>query len=194
MSDAVGAHNGLHSEQGARNGEHPGRSRHPVIKVADLAWLEFEKPDLDRAEAFARAFGFQSVLRTSQELQLRGTDAGAPCVVLRRGPRSRFVGVAFKAQDRADVRRLADATGAPTRALPETFGGLSSTWWIRAASPCTSWRAPTSWRPCPASSRTNSTSATHCAAPTPPSGHRACPAGCSGSGMWFCRRPTTSRR
>ncbi|HME79858.1 MAG TPA: VOC family protein [Mycobacterium sp.] len=125
MSDAVGAHNGLHSEQGARNGEHPGRSRHPVIKVADLAWLEFEKPDLDRAEAFARAFGFQSVLRTSQELQLRGTDAGAPCVVLRRGPRSRFVGVAFKAQDRADVRRLADATGAPTRALPETFGGLS---------------------------------------------------------------------
>ena len=45
--------------------------------------------------------------------------------VLRRGPRSRFAGVAFKAQDRADVQRLADATGAPTRALPETFGGLS---------------------------------------------------------------------
>ena len=58
MSDTVGAHNDLHSEQGARPGEHPGRSRNPVIKVHDIAWLEFEKPDLTRAEAFARAFGF----------------------------------------------------------------------------------------------------------------------------------------
>ncbi len=85
MSDTVGAHNDLHSEQGARQGEHPGRSRNPVIKVADIAWLEFEKPDLARAEAFAHAFGFATVLRTADELQLRGTDAGAPCVILRRG-------------------------------------------------------------------------------------------------------------
>ena len=27
-------------------------------RCADIAWLEFEKPDLDRAEAFAHAFGF----------------------------------------------------------------------------------------------------------------------------------------
>ena len=46
MNHLVGAHNDLHSEQGARKGEHPGRSRNPVIKVADIAWLEFEKPDL----------------------------------------------------------------------------------------------------------------------------------------------------
>ncbi len=54
MSDAVGTHSDLHSEQGARAGEHTGRSRNPVIKVADIAWLEFEKPDLVRAESFAR--------------------------------------------------------------------------------------------------------------------------------------------
>jgi hypothetical protein len=55
MSDhVVGAHNDLHSHQGARNGEHPGRSRDPIIKVHDIAWLEFEKPDLARAEAFSR--------------------------------------------------------------------------------------------------------------------------------------------
>ncbi|MGC7327363.1 2,3-dihydroxybiphenyl 1,2-dioxygenase, partial [Mycobacteroides abscessus subsp. abscessus] len=50
MNDLVGAHNELHSEQGALKGEHCGRSRNPVIKVADIAWLEFEKPDLRRAE------------------------------------------------------------------------------------------------------------------------------------------------
>ena len=55
----------------------PGRARNPVIKVHDLAWLEFEKPDLDRAEAFAHArSGSRTVLRTADELQLRGTDAG----------------------------------------------------------------------------------------------------------------------
>ena len=37
----------------ATRAEHPGRSINPVIKVADLAWLEFEKPDLARTEAFA---------------------------------------------------------------------------------------------------------------------------------------------
>jgi catechol 2,3-dioxygenase-like lactoylglutathione lyase family enzyme len=125
MSDTVGAHNDLHSGQGGRTGEHPGRSRHPLVKVHDIAWLEFEKPDLVRAEAFAHAFGFATAMRTSDELQLRGTDAGAPCLVVRRGPRSRFVGTAFTAADEVDVRRLANAMGAPTTSLPESIGGLS---------------------------------------------------------------------
>ena len=124
MSSTIGAHNELHSEQGGKPGEHPGRPRNPVIKVADIAWLEFEKPDLDRAEAFARAFGFTTALRTPDELQLRGTDAGAPCVLLRRGARSRFVGAAFRAADEVDVRKLADAAGAAARPLPESIGGV----------------------------------------------------------------------
>jgi catechol 2,3-dioxygenase-like lactoylglutathione lyase family enzyme len=125
MSGTVGAHNELHSEQGALPGEHSGRSRNPVIKVADLAWLEFEKPDLDRAEAFARAFGFTILLRTSDELQLRGSDEGGPCVLLRRGSRSRFAGTAFRAADEVDVLRLADATRTTAKPLPESLGGLS---------------------------------------------------------------------
>jgi glyoxalase/bleomycin resistance protein/dioxygenase superfamily protein len=125
MKDLVGAHNDLHSEHGARKGEHSGRSGNPVIKVADIAWLEFEKPDLARAEAFANAFGFATALRTGDELQLRGTDPGAPCVIIRRGSRTRFLGAAFKAQDEADLLRLAKATGTRTRPLPETIGGLT---------------------------------------------------------------------
>lgn len=121
----IDAHAGLHSELGARRGEHSGRSRNPVIKVRDLAWLEFEKTDLMRTAAFARAFGFQTVLSTPDELQLRGTDSGTPCVLVRRGERTRFTGVAFAAHDEIDVLRLADASGAPTRALPESIGGLA---------------------------------------------------------------------
>ncbi|WP_040805919.1 VOC family protein [Nocardia concava] len=125
MSGHHDVHSGLHSEQGAHAGEHPGRARNPVIKVLDLAWLEFEKPDLDGAEAFAHAFGFATAARTADELQLRGTDPGAPCVLIRRGERSRFVGPAFRAADSADLLRLADATGARAVPLPESLGGLT---------------------------------------------------------------------
>ncbi|MDT5222746.1 MAG: hypothetical protein QOG19_153 [Mycobacterium sp.] len=121
----VGAHNDLHSDQGARKGEHPGRSRDPIIKVHDIAWLEFEKPDLVRAEAFSRAFGFSTALRTADELYLRGTDPGSPCVLIQRGPRSRFVGATYTAQDQSDVLRLAEATGARVRALPQSLGGVA---------------------------------------------------------------------
>src|SRR6201998_2246084 len=119
----AGAHTDLHSDQGARQGEHPGRSRDPIIKVHDIAWLEFEKPDLVRAEAFSRAFGFSTALCTDYELYLRGTDPGSPCVLIRQGPRSRFVAAAYTAQDQSDVRRLAEATGARVRALPGPLGG-----------------------------------------------------------------------
>ncbi|MDT5067841.1 MAG: hypothetical protein QOK02_3996 [Mycobacterium sp.] len=124
MKGLVGAHSDLHSEQGPHKGEHPGRSRNPVIKVQDIAWLEFEKPDLVRAEAFAHAFGFATVLRADRELHLRGTDAGSPCVIIRRGARSRFVGTAFRAHDEADLLRLADATNSAAHRLPDTLGGL----------------------------------------------------------------------
>ena len=125
MTTHHGTHNDLHSEQGALRGEHPGRATNPTIKVADLAWLEFQKPDLAGSERFAHAFGFTTVSRTADELQLRGTDSGAPCVIVRRGPRSTYLGAAFRAAEPTDVLRLADATGAEVSKLPESLGGIT---------------------------------------------------------------------
>ena len=121
----VGVHKDLHSDQGTRKGEHPGRAANPIIKVHDITWLEFEKPNLAAAEAFALAFGFATALRTPDELHLRGTDAGAPCVLIRRGDRSRFIGAAYTAAEQSDVLRLAEATGHRVRPLPEALGGVS---------------------------------------------------------------------
>ncbi|PRC60794.1 2,3-dihydroxybiphenyl 1,2-dioxygenase, partial [Mycobacterium sp. ITM-2017-0098] len=50
-----------------RHGAPGSAPRNPVIKVQDIAWLEIEKPDLLRAEAFAQAFGFSTALRTDDE-------------------------------------------------------------------------------------------------------------------------------
>ena len=125
MATHQGTHSDLHSEQGALSGEHRGRAKNPVIKVLDLAWLEFEKPDLGGTERFATAFGLGAVSRTPDELQLRGTDGGSACVVVRRVPRSRYEGATFRAADGADLIRLAEATGATVDKLPESIGGLT---------------------------------------------------------------------
>ena len=117
---AVDTHNGLHSDLGGLQREHPGRSRNPVIKVVELAWLEFVKPDLDRAERFALDFGFQVVERTPDVLTLRGTWSGVPCLVVRQGARAGFVGPTFLAESATDVERLAKAHGAATT---PTHGG-----------------------------------------------------------------------
>ena len=105
MDDATQktAHEDLHSEQGAIRGDRPARAGNPVIKVEDLAWLEFEKPDLDAAERFAHDFGFATAYRSEAELHLRGTLPGSQAVIIRRGSRSRFVAPAFRASSRADV-------------------------------------------------------------------------------------------
>src|SRR6478736_9403111 len=125
MTSQYGTHNDLHSEQGALPAEHPGRAQNPIIKVLDLAWLEFVKPDLAASERFAHAFGFTTVCRTADELQLRGTDAGAPCVIVRRGPRSTYLGAAFRAAETTDLVRLAGASRTDVERLPESLGGLT---------------------------------------------------------------------
>ena len=104
-------HRSLHSETGGLRGEHPGRSKDPLVKVAGLAWLEFEKPDLDRAERFGTDFGFTVADRTPETVLLRGRQAAAACLVVRRGPQARFVGPAFAAAAREDLDRLARGTG-----------------------------------------------------------------------------------
>ena len=128
-------HRLLHSETGALPGEHPGRSGNPLVKVAGLAWLEFEKPDLDRAEQFSTDFGFTVADRTPDTLLLRGRQAGAACLVVRRGPRPRFVGPAFQAAARDDLDRLARGmagrsprTGAVTPSCSVTRAGSRCAW------------------------------------------------------------------
>jgi len=122
-TEVVTAHRDVHSEKGAERGEHPGRAKNPVIKAQGLAWLEFEKQDLDRTEMFARDFGLSVHSRTADELQLRAARAAAPCVIVRRGPVSRFAGLAFEAAEAADLDRLARATGSSVQPLEREGGG-----------------------------------------------------------------------
>lgn len=122
-SEFVTGHSDLHSEQGAVAGDRPSRAADPVIKVEGLAWLEFEKPDLHRAESFARDFGLTVHGRTDDALYLRGTRAGTHGLVVRRGKQSRFLGAAFQAADERDLQRLATANGTTVRPIAGPGGG-----------------------------------------------------------------------
>ena len=99
-------HADLHSGDGARPGDPEDRAAAPVVKVVDLAWLEFEKPNIAQAERFAHDFGFTTVSRTADQLSLRGTWSGAPCVLIRRSHRSKFIGPTFRAAGKDDLLRL----------------------------------------------------------------------------------------
>ena len=126
MSDAVGAHSDLHSEQGARAGEHSG----PVAEPADqgarhrLAGVREARP---RARRGVRAgvrlhHGAAHRRRTAAARHRRGR------ALRDRAPRpaSRFVGIAFAA-----AATTPTYCGWPTRparrpgALPEAIGGLA---------------------------------------------------------------------
>jgi hypothetical protein len=119
------AHEDLHSDDGAIRGDRPGSHPRPIAKVADLAWLEFEKPDLVGAEGFAHDFGLTTVEKTADALYLRGSMEGTFAAVIRKGPRSRFVGPVFKAADAGDLNRLSRATGTLSTSLNQPGGGVT---------------------------------------------------------------------
>ena len=76
--------------------------RHRLAGVESRTW---------RAPKRSRGPSIQTAWRGPDELQLRGTHAGGPCVIVRRGQRTRFTGLAFRACDEVDALRLADKSG-----------------------------------------------------------------------------------
>ncbi len=123
MIDFNDPHTDLHSEHGALPGEHPGRAAQPHRQGPrpGLAGIREARPGADRA--------LRPGLRVHDGLphRRRAPSAGqrprSPCVLVRNGPRSRFVGPTFRAADSADVTRLAEVTGAKVEPLADTLGG-----------------------------------------------------------------------
>jgi len=114
------------------NGHPPGdfrpipleRAAEPVVRVPEIAYLVFEKPDLDRAESFLLDFGMRRAARTKDALYMRGASPWHHLYVARRGAASRFLGLAFHAGSRADLDRLAGLPEAsPVERIAEPGGG-----------------------------------------------------------------------
>jgi catechol 2,3-dioxygenase-like lactoylglutathione lyase family enzyme len=102
----------------------PARHADPTVRAQRLAYLVWERPDLERAEAFHRAFGLVVAERNPDALYLRAAAAAPFCAVLRRGPQARFVGLALEVASRGDLERLTGLAGAsPIEPLGTPGGG-----------------------------------------------------------------------
>jgi catechol 2,3-dioxygenase-like lactoylglutathione lyase family enzyme len=94
----------------------------PIIKVSDIAFPRFQAPDLDRMEAFLIDFGMRRSARTESALYMRGTDSRHHVHVTHLGEPA-FLGFAFQAARREDLRTLAEAVRAEVEPLAEPGGG-----------------------------------------------------------------------
>lgn len=90
----------------------PARHEHPTTRARALAYVAFERPDLDEAERFLTAFGLVVAERTVDALYLRGSERTPYVYVVRRGRQTRFTGLAFEVDSREELLRLAELPGA----------------------------------------------------------------------------------
>jgi catechol 2,3-dioxygenase-like lactoylglutathione lyase family enzyme len=101
-----------------------GRAADPTIKVVDVAYVRFAKPDLDAVKRFGTDFGLLPAGETADALYLRGYGDLPFCYAAERGAASEFLGFGLVAAEGRDLERVAALPGAgPIETLREPGGG-----------------------------------------------------------------------
>jgi len=102
---------------------HPARHAAPTAKADSLAYLIFERPDLDLATRFLVDFGLRVVSRTHNRLYLRGTGTAPHCYRIELGESARFIGFGLTVGRRSDLEALQQLEGASPIVAAEMPGG-----------------------------------------------------------------------
>jgi catechol 2,3-dioxygenase-like lactoylglutathione lyase family enzyme len=92
--------------------EQPARHPSPTTRATALAYLIFERPDLDKAERFLTDFGLRRSARNDDTLYMRGTDTAPFCYVVRRAEKPGFAGFGLRVETREDLQALSRLDGA----------------------------------------------------------------------------------
>lgn len=90
----------------------PARHQAPTVKAQRLAYLIWERPNLDQAASFLTDFGMTIATRSNDTLYLRGSAAAPICYVVKRGSQARFLGLALEVDSEQALQRLARLPGA----------------------------------------------------------------------------------
>lgn len=97
-------------------------------KAGQLAFLRFDKADLDEAQRFWTDFGLITVSRTPDTLVMRGAGTSPATLMARKARVTRYVGAAFTVAPDTDFARLQCDSGAqvlPANAVPGGARGVS---------------------------------------------------------------------
>ncbi len=90
----------------------PTRHPNPTSRATSMAYLLFERPDLDKAEHFLNDFGLHTVEKTAEALYLRAQDSSPWCYKVSRGETARFLGMGFTVATRVELLALSKLPGA----------------------------------------------------------------------------------
>lgn len=101
----------------------PARHSHPTARASALAYLVFERPDLQTAEDFLTDFGLMLASRGRDVLYMRGIAPSPYCYRVQRAHQVRFVGAGFLVRTREELERLARVEGASPIERSAHLGG-----------------------------------------------------------------------
>jgi len=101
----------------------PARHSKPSVKAASIAYLIFERPDLDKAEQYLTDFGLIITQRSDDELYLRGTGSAPYCYRVKRAETPRFIGFGLSLSCHEDLKVIAQIPGASTIEKAQAPGG-----------------------------------------------------------------------
>jgi catechol 2,3-dioxygenase-like lactoylglutathione lyase family enzyme len=87
-------------------------SSKPLVKVWDIASVEFGRPDLDKALAFLTDFGLAVDRRDADSAFLSARSGYGPCYILRRTATPSFLGIGLVVRTPEELERVARLTGA----------------------------------------------------------------------------------
>jgi catechol 2,3-dioxygenase-like lactoylglutathione lyase family enzyme len=88
------------------NTAQPCRHSKPTAKAISMAYLLFERPDLEEAERFLNDFGLHTVQKEDDTLYLRAMDSTPWCYRISRADKARFVGMGFTVASREELNAL----------------------------------------------------------------------------------------
>lgn len=94
----------------------PARCHTPLVKASALAYLLFERTNLNQAQSFLHDFGLSTLSKDKNQLLMRGAAHAPFCYWVRKGKKDRFVGFCLEVPRSEDLDTLASALGykAPT--------------------------------------------------------------------------------
>jgi len=92
--------------------EQPKRHPSPTVKAQRLAYLLFERPDLEEAERFLTDFGLTVCHRSHNMLFFRATDSAPFCYGIRKANKAAFAGFGFEVSNRGALKALTEVEGA----------------------------------------------------------------------------------
>jgi catechol 2,3-dioxygenase-like lactoylglutathione lyase family enzyme len=104
-------------------GSKPLQRPQPLFKVDELAYVLFERPDIDKQRAFLEDFGMRLAQVEDDVIYLRGHGSSPWFYCVQRGEKARYLGAGYTVDSLALLQEIADHHGKEIEAIDAPGGG-----------------------------------------------------------------------